>query len=259
MTPFRQPVPAPSAPAPSAATGVLRRCTFLRTLHRALLLALLGAPLWAAFWLAAPASAENASPGIVVIDGDTLEVDGEVLRLYGIDAPELGQTCLDKSKRWRCGLQAALELRGLLRIWGNVTCSVVRFDDEGTRAICHNPQYDDPAEVLLARGLAVALPDSIPAYKRAEIQAKNAKLGIWRGEFVEPSQWREGKRLAATADSPAEVCDVKGIVTAQGNRVYYVPTDADYEAVTVSPERGERMFCSDDEAELAGWKRYPRD
>jgi endonuclease YncB( thermonuclease family) len=212
--------------------------------------------------LAAPALGQSAKPEIVVIDGDTLEVGGQVLRLYGIDAPELGQTCLDKSKRWRCGLQAAVELRGLLSIWGNVECGTIRAEDEGLRAICHDPQFNDPAEVLLARGLATALTDSIPAYRRAEIQAKNAKLGIWRGEFIQPSEWRTGKRLPTPADgpadSPAEVCDVKGIVTDLGNRVYYVPTDNNYDDKTVSADRGERMFCSDDEAELAGWKRYPR-
>ena len=205
-----------------------------------------------------PALGQSAKTEIVVVDGDTLEINGKVWRLYGIDAPELGQTCLDKSKRWRCGLQAAVELRGLLSIWGNVTCGTIRVADEGVRAICHDPQYNDPAEVLLARGLATALPDSVPAYRRAEIQAKNAKLGIWRGEFVVPAEWRKGKRLAGPADSPAEVCDVKGIITKAGHRVYYVPTDSDYEEKTVSAARGERMFCSDDEAELAGWRRYPR-
>ncbi len=213
--------------------------------------------------LAPPALGQSAKLEIVVIDGDTLEVGGQVLRLYGIDAPELGQTCLDKSKRWRCGLQAAVELRGLLSIWGNVECGTIRAADEGIRAICHDPQFNDPAEVLLARGLATALPDSIPAYRRAEIQAKAAKLGIWRGEFVVPSEWRQGKRLPvpadSPADSPAEVCDVKGTISKQGDRVYYVPTDEKYDQKTVSAERGERMFCSDDEAELAGWRRYPRD
>ena len=254
MTPILHPASGPTAP-----TGAPRRRTLLRALLGALFWALLWATLWAAFWLASPASAENAAPEIVVIDGDTLEVDGQVFRLYGIDAPELGQTCLDKSKRWRCGLQAALELRGLLGIWGNVTCSPILSQVEGSRAICHDPQYNDPAEVLLARGLATALPDSIPAYKRAEIQAKNAKLGLWRGEFVPPAEWRHGERLTTSADSPSDVCDVKGIVTAQGNRVYYVPTDSNYDAIAVAPERGDRVFCSDDEAELAGWKRYPRD
>ncbi len=251
MRPIRFPLPRfAEPPSRAAAPGT----ALLGTLASALL----WVALWAALWAPAPAAGEGAAPGIAVVDGDTLEVNGEVLRLYGIDAPELGQTCLDKSKRWRCGLQAALELRGLLSIWGNVTCSPIHSDAEGSRAICHNPQYDDPAEVLLARGLAVALPDSIPAYKRAEIQAKNAKLGIWRGQFVPPEEWRRGKRLAGPADGPSDVCDVKGIVTAAGNRVYYVPTDANYEAVAVAPDRGERMFCSDDEAELAGWKRYPR-
>jgi len=215
--------------------------------------------LGASFAPVAPAQGQGATSEIVVVDGDTLEVDGRVLRLYGIDAPELGQTCLDKSKRWRCGLQAAVELRSLLGFWGNVACDTIRAEEEGVRAICHDPQFNDPAEVLLARGLAIALPDSVPAYRRAEIQAKNAQLGIWRGEFVAPSQWRKGERLSGPADSPAEVCDVKGIVTDKGERVYYVPTDDNYDDTTVSPERGERMFCSDDEAQLAGWKRYPRD
>ena len=219
---------------------------------------MLAALLWPVPWSVAPAAGQDAKPEIVVIDGDTLEVDGRVLRLYGIDAPELGQTCLDKSKRWRCGLQAAVELRSLLAIWGDVVCDAVQTVSEGVRAICHDPQFNDPAEVLLARGLATALPDSVPAYRRAEIQAKAAKLGIWRGEFVPPSDWRQGKRLPGTADGQTEICDVKGVVTAKGNRVYYVPTDAGYDTVEVSAERGERTFCSDDEAELAGWKRYPR-
>lgn len=229
----------------------------------ALAAALLAGTLLAGTLLAGtPASAETPKHEIVVIDGDTVEVDGQVLGLYGIDAPELGQTCLDKSKRWRCGLQAAVELRTLLAFWGNATCLTVRAGDDALRAICHDPKYNDAAEVLLARGLAIALPTSVPAYKRAQIQAKTAKLGIWRGKFVEPAAWREGQRLARSAeeatDGPAEVCDVKGTITEKGARVYYVPTDKNYETITLSQTRGERMFCSDDEAELAGWKRYPR-
>ena len=228
-----------------------------------LLAPVLAAALVAATLLAGtPAAGQTPQHEIVVIDGDTVEVDGQVLGLYGIDAPELGQTCLDKSKRWRCGLQAAVELRTLLAFWGNATCLTVRAGDQALRAICHDPKYNDAAEVLLARGLAIALPNSVPAYKRAEIQAKTAKLGIWRGKFVEPAAWREGKRLARSAeeaeDGPAEVCDVKGTLTEKGERVYYVPTDKNYETIALSPARGERMFCSDDQAELAGWKRYPR-
>lgn len=209
-------------------------------------------------WSPPLAEEQEVESKVFVVDGDTLEIDGSVFRLFGVDAPELGQTCLDKSKRWRCGLQAALEMRSLFRIWGSIECYVIHTERNEVRAICHDPQYNDPAEVLLTRGLAIALPESIPAYKRAEKQAKRAKLGLWRGEFVLPSEWRAGKRLPGPADSPAEVCDVKGIVTEEGHRVYYVPTDKDYDGLTVTAARGERYFCSDDEAELAGWKRYPR-
>ncbi len=208
--------------------------------------------------VSAPALAQEAEPAISVIDGDTLEIDGRALRLFGIDAPELGQTCLNAGKRWRCGLQAAVELRQLLETWKELTCETAPLASAGNVVICHDPQYNDPAEVLLARGLALALPDSFPAYKRAQNQAKLAKLGLWRGEFLEPAIWRMGHRLPGPEDSPAEICDVKGTISEKGNKVYYVPTDANYEKFEIDPERGERWFCSDDEAELAGWRHFPR-
>jgi endonuclease YncB( thermonuclease family) len=47
-----------------------------------------------------------------VIDADTIEIHGQRIRLYGIDAPESCQTCIDASGRtWRCGQRAALGLQ----------------------------------------------------------------------------------------------------------------------------------------------------
>src|SRR5215213_11969999 len=65
-------------------------------------------PTWAASELIAGRAA--------VIDGDTLEIRGERIRLFGIDAPESGQTCLDaKGQRYRCGKKAALVLDATAR------------------------------------------------------------------------------------------------------------------------------------------------
>ncbi len=56
--------------------------------------------------LATPALADMA--GIAkVIDGDTLEIHDQRIRLHGIDAPESRQLCYLDGKPWQCGKDAA--------------------------------------------------------------------------------------------------------------------------------------------------------
>ena len=111
---------------------------------------------------------------------------------------------------------------------------------------------------MVQNGYAAALPDSFPDYKEAEEQARQAKLGIWRGDFVPPWEWREGKGAEVRSSDWVRTCNVKGALGPAGERIYYVPTDEDYDEVAIDPARGERSFCSDEEARAAGWTR-PRD
>ena len=53
-------------------------------------------------------SSQSSAERLSVIDGDTLQVDGDVVQLYGIDAPELGQLCESDGRLWHCGMEAAL-------------------------------------------------------------------------------------------------------------------------------------------------------
>ena len=47
-----------------------------------------------------------------ILDGDTIEISGERIRLAGIDAPESKQPCIDsKNRPYRCGKFVAHELR----------------------------------------------------------------------------------------------------------------------------------------------------
>jgi len=45
-----------------------------------------------------------------VIDGDTLDIRGKRIRIFGVDAPESAQPCLIQGKPWCCGQQAASAL-----------------------------------------------------------------------------------------------------------------------------------------------------
>jgi len=201
-------------------------------------------------------AAENASSRATVVDGDTLELSGQTVRLYGIDAPELGQFCLNGSSRYRCGYEAALMLKKLV---GNDTvhCRPTPLDSDDTGQIC-SVELLDLAEAMLRRGYAVARPNALAVYRKAEQDAKQAKLGIWRGDFISPAEWRDGRRMQARSGDTSQVCDIKGIIGDKGDKVYLVTSDPEYEAIEIDQSRGERLFCSDDEAELAGWRRWPK-
>lgn len=203
---------------------------------------------------------QEADPTISVIDGDTLENDGKIIQLYGIDAPELGQTCQRGGHGWACGVSAAYALHKIVDLGRpSITCS--RWNSAGAGQtfkasairICKIGQKDI-AESLLYEGYAVALPDSFPDYIKAESAAKKAGLGMWGGDFVLPREWRYGKRMSGAPVS-AKSCNVKGIVNADGERNYFVPTDEKYKWIDIDPANGGRMFCSDEEARRKGWKR----
>lgn len=189
-----------------------------------------------------------------VIDGDTLQLGATIIHLKGIDAPELGQRCKIEAKEWRCGLDAALALRKLIA-FGQVACEI-----EGDQAILTTTctaASRDLGEALLSQGYAVSLAEPLPSYANAEAAAREAKLGLWRGDFVRPENWRQGKRLPGEV-TDTTFCVVKGTIGDDGQKIFHIPSDEDYAEIAIDPGKGERMFCSDDEAMLAGWARFPR-
>lgn len=58
---------------------------------------------------------------------------------------------------------------------------------------------------------------------------------------------------------PRPGCTIKGNISMNtGNRLYHVPGMEDYETTNIRPTEGERWFCTESEAEAAGWRRAPR-
>lgn len=62
-----------------------------------------------------------------VIDGDTIHIAKNKIRLHGIDAPEIDQTCTIKDKVWNCGIESSLELKKLI-LYHNIRCVVSEID-----------------------------------------------------------------------------------------------------------------------------------
>ncbi len=131
-----------------------------------------------------------------VIDGDTIEVGGERIRLHGIDAPEGRQTCRRAAVTWPCGAEAARALR--LFIDGRrVTCQKRDVDRYGRIvAVCHAGGQDLNGR-LVAEGMALAYRRYSTEYVDEEDAARAARNGLWAGRFVPPLEWRRGKRLPA--------------------------------------------------------------
>lgn len=144
-----------------------------------------------------------------VIDGDTIEIHGQRIRLWGIDAPESTQLCRnDDSDLYQCGRAAATALAGLFwAIKRPVTCSPVDRDQYGrTVATCAlGTPGPDIGHWLVTNGHALDWPKySKGKYEDAQRGAEKAGRGIWTGSFVEPWQYRAcvkaGGRAAACSD-----------------------------------------------------------
>jgi len=201
------------------------------------------------------ANAQSQIAGVAsVTDGDTLVIHGNRIRLHGIDAPEIGQFCEKDGERYRCGQQAALALAEKI---GRSTIRCDRRDVDRYKrivAVCWLGQ-EDLNGWMVRQGWAIAYRRYSLDYIEVEGQPKNAEIGIWAGSFIEPSKWRRGERLGLSDASSSPGCQIKGNINRNGERIYHVPGGRYHEQTRIDESRGERWFCSEGDAERAGWRR----
>lgn len=133
-----------------------------------------------ATYLAGPAS---------VIDGDTLEIRGQRIRLHGIDAPESSQTCTQGGKVWRCGSAAANRLDDLIA-GATVTCEKTGMDRYRRMLAVCSVRGTELNQWLVENGLAFAYRRYSKDYISFENQAKRAEKGLWQWDFQYPWDYR---------------------------------------------------------------------
>jgi endonuclease YncB( thermonuclease family) len=212
-----------------------------------------------------PASLAQPISGIAkALDGDSLEVGGRQVRLFGVDAPEYEQTCQRNGQLWNCGAKAAEHLSKLV-MGAPVTCVPVNVD-EYERAVsrCTKRGSDLNKDMVLS-GYAIAYRRYSNDYVAAEEWARGAKRGLWSGTFTNPSEWRDAERqrervaqrrpAQRRAQAPAQPPAHRGGCTIKGNQggngwIYHLPGMPYYQKT-----RAEQMFCSEAEAQAAGYRR----
>lgn len=158
--------------------------------------------------LCLPAAAADLIGQVSIVDGDTLDIHDERIRLWGIDAPESTQLCRGRDRKpYRCGAQAANTLDAFTRA-KTVRCTPVDGDRYGRIVARCTIGRIDLGQMLVSRGLAVEEPQySHGHYAADQATARRAGRGIWAGRFVEPSVYRAcihaaGGRVAECSGIP---------------------------------------------------------
>jgi endonuclease YncB( thermonuclease family) len=125
-----------------------------------------------------------------IIDGDTVHINKNKIRLHAIDAPETKQSCLIDLKKWSCGKQSTAELKKMIsnRI---IRCEVNDIDIYNRYVgVCYINTIDIN-KWMVKNGWAIAYKYYSIDYINEEKFARENKLGIWNSEFLEPYLYRK--------------------------------------------------------------------
>ena len=207
-------------------------------------------------------------PVVSVADGDTVTVsiDGvrERVRLIGIDAPELGSPgeCF--------GREAADRAAALLT---GTSVQLIADDTQDDRdRYGRLLRYVVLADGTMVNGTLVRDGDAREytydepyryqqQFRGLEDEAQSAGAGIWsaacRQQAVTTTVAAPNGATpngGTTHNVPDPNCPIKGNINSKGDRIYHVPGDESYAETVITPAKGERWFCSVEQAQAAGWR-----
>ena len=146
--------------------------------------------------------AEEVSGIPKIVDGDTILINNYKFRLEGIDAPEMRQKCKKESlkisfiigftfyKDYNCGKVSKEKLKSKIR--GSEIKCIFTTKDRYKRyiATCYK-EKTNLNQWMVRNGYAIAYRRYSKKYVPDEDFAKENKLGLWQGKFINPEKWRK--------------------------------------------------------------------
>ncbi len=204
------------------------------------------------FDTAAAPSASALEGRASVLSGEMIRLQGRLLHLSGIEAPDRQQTCIRTSKQpWRCGEVATAALEKLAKT-KSFRC-IAQGDPDAmgrTEAQCTVDGRDVGAE-LVKDGHVFSAATYFGGYAALEGEARRAGNGLWSGEPERPAAYRARVWAAAKAEAPTG-CPIKARVV-DGRKTYLMPWSSGYAQAAVRLNRGEQWFCDEADAQKAGY------
>ena len=205
---------------------------------------------------------EETTKVVRVVDGDTIEVEingtKERVRYIGIDTPET----VDPRKPVQCfGVEASKKNKEL------VEGKTVRLEKDVTdrdkyHRLLRYVLLDDALinETLVQQGFAksYSYPPDIKyqdKFVAAEKKAREDKLGLWSACASATPAVSAAPTAVASASASNPSCTIKGNISASGEKIYHLQGCGSYAKTTIDESRGERWFCSEQEAQTTGWRK----
>lgn len=179
---------------------------------------------------------------VKIIDGDTIKLsDGRSIRYIGIDAPEKDSCYSQEASKFNSDLVLGKPVR--------LERDINEIDQFGRTLAYVYAQNETGEEIfvnqeLLEQGAGEFFLDTVNLRYQAVLvqvadQAHENKQGLW----------------GSCAPDPGSGCQIKGNLDRLDQRWYHLPSFRHYEATEVNLKHGDRWFCTEEQAQSAGFKR----
>lgn len=192
-----------------------------------------------------------------VVDGDTIEIEGgEKVRYIGIDTPET----VDPRKPVQCfGVEASKKNKEM------VEGKMVRLEKDITDRDKYNRLlryvWVDDTFInleLVKQGFAYSYsyPPDIKyqgQFLKAQQEAREAKRGLWSTCPPTPEQTTSTPAVSPVPNGDS--CSIKGNINTAGEKIYHLLGCGSYAKTSIDENRGEKWFCTEAEAQTAGWRK----
>lgn len=192
-----------------------------------------------------------------IIDGDTFVVEGNVkIRYIGINSPESGKCFGSEASVANLNLISNKKVR--------LEYDIEKLDKYGRTLAYVWIGNTFINEELVKQGFAqvATYPPNVKyveIFKKAEKEAREQKIGLWATSTCD--QYKSENNSTASTESVKSVssasseCNIKGNINSKGEKIYHTPGQRYYDKTQVEESKGERWFCSESEAEAAGWRK----